>query len=173
MRKHQDQVYRVAYRMTGNHDEAQDLAQEAMVEAYRSFHRFQKGTYFDRWVYRIMSHTFIDRLRRRPKVRIESLDEPMEDSQGDSYTREVADWRGNPEQAALTAELIERVQSHLARLPEDYRLAVVLVDIEGLSYEEAAAAMRCPVGTVRSRLHRGRSILAQKLRPYIQNEEDS
>ncbi|HEY3283882.1 MAG TPA: sigma-70 family RNA polymerase sigma factor [Armatimonadota bacterium] len=171
MTKHQDQLYRTAYRMTGNPDDAEDLVQEVLVEAFRSFHRFQRGTYFDRWVYRIMSHTFIDRLRRKPKVALESLDEEHGGRDGDPYRREPADPGAGPEELALRRELGDKVQEALLRIPEEYRLVVALSDIEGLSYEEISRAVGCPIGTVRSRLHRGRSLMAQKLMPYV-NERD-
>ncbi len=167
MQKHQAQLYRTAYRMTGNADDAEDLVQEALVEAFRSFHRFQKGTHFDRWVYRIMSHTFIDRLRRRPKVAVESLDAELARGDGESFRREPMDGGAGPEEMALRREFNARVQEALLRIPEEYRLVVTLSDIEGLSYEEISEAVGCPLGTVRSRLHRGRTLIAEKLTTYM------
>jgi RNA polymerase sigma-70 factor (ECF subfamily) len=166
MLRHQDRIYRVAYRMTGNPDEAEDLVQEALLEAFQSFRRFQPGTHFDRWVYRIMSHTYIDRLRRKSRARIESLDQPLGDEEG--FVREIPDLSPTPEDRALSSETDRRVQDALQELPEDFRLAVVLCDLEGFSYEEIANMVKCPVGTVRSRIHRGRALLAQKLRPYVE-----
>jgi RNA polymerase sigma-70 factor (ECF subfamily) len=168
MLKHQDQIFRVAYRMTGNHDEAEDLVQEALMEAFQSFRRFQPGTHFDRWVYRIMSHTYIDRLRRKSKTRVESLDQPLGEGEGEGYLREIADRSPSPEDRALSSEIDERVQAALQELPEDFRLAVILCDLEGFSYEEISQIAHCPVGTVRSRIHRGRAQLAKRLRPYVE-----
>jgi len=168
LQRHQDQIYRVAYRMAGNHDDAEDLVQEALMEAFQSFRRFKPGTHFDRWVYRIMSHTYIDRLRRKSRARVESLDQPLGEGDNDGYLREVRDTGPTPEDRALSSEVDRRVQAALKDLPEDFRLAVVLCDLEGLSYEEIAQIARCPVGTVRSRIHRGRALLAQKLRPYME-----
>jgi RNA polymerase sigma-70 factor (ECF subfamily) len=168
MARHQDQLYRVAYRMTGNPDEAEDLVQEALTEAFQSFRRFQPGTHFDRWVCRIMSHTYIDRLRRKSRAREESLDQPLGGDAGEGYYRELPDDAPTPEARALSSEVDRRVQAALKELPEDFRMAVVLCDLEGYSYEEIAQFVRCPVGTVRSRIHRGRSMLAQKLRSYVE-----
>jgi RNA polymerase sigma-70 factor (ECF subfamily) len=166
MLHHQDRIYRVAYRMTGNSDEAEDLVQEALLEAFQSFRRFQPGTHFDRWVYRIMSHTYIDRLRRKSRAKIESLDQRLGEDEG--FVREIPDLSPSPEDRALSSETDRRVQAALKELPEDFRLAVVLCDLEGFSYEEIAHMVKCPVGTVRSRIHRGRALLAQKLRPYME-----
>jgi len=163
VQRHQTQIYRVAYRFTGNHDDAEDLAQEAIVEAFRAFDRYQPGTYFDRWLYRIMSRTFIDTVRRRRPVL--SLDAPMSVG-GDSLTTVLGDSSQDPQQLTETVDLDGAIQSALDRLPEEFRAAVVLADIEGLSYDEVAVALRCPVGTVRSRLHRARQMLRAALGPH-------
>jgi RNA polymerase sigma-70 factor (ECF subfamily) len=166
VQRHQAQIYRVAYRLTGNHDEAEDLAQEAIVEAFRAFHRYQPGTYFDRWLYRIMSRTYIDTVRRRNRRPVLSLDAPV-GGEGGPLVALVGDSREDPQQMIETLDLDGTVQAALDRLPEEFRTAVVLADIEGLSYDEVAAALRCPVGTVRSRLHRARQMLREALRPYL------
>jgi RNA polymerase sigma-70 factor (ECF subfamily) len=173
MRRHQDRLYRVAYRMSGNHDDAQDLVQEAVLEAYRSFHRFRPGTHFDRWIHCIMSRTFIDGLRRRPKVHIESLDAFRNGAEDGPSEREIPDLSASPEAELMRSELRDRVQDALAELPEEYRLVFILADTEGMSYEEIAQALGCPIGTVRSRLHRGRALMARRLRPYLNAEEDT
>jgi RNA polymerase sigma-70 factor, ECF subfamily len=162
--RHQTQIYRVAFRLTGNHDDAEDLAQEAIVEAFRAFDRYQEGTYFDRWLYRIMSRTFIDTVRRRNRRPFVSLDAPMS-AEGDPLTSVLGDSSQDPQQLTETMDLDGAIQSALDRLPEEFRTAVVLADIEGLSYDEVAVALRCPVGTVRSRLHRARQMLRAALRP--------
>ncbi len=155
VRRHGAALYRMAFRLTGNEADAEDLAQDTVIEALRAFSRFQPGTRFDRWVYRIMSHTFIDRVRRRRRHPVVSLDVP------DQPPLPAAE--PSPEEEALRTERRRMVREALATLPEEFRLAVVLVDLEGLSYEEAAAAMHCALGTVRSRLHRGRLLLRERL----------
>jgi RNA polymerase sigma-70 factor (ECF subfamily) len=169
VRQHQEGIYRVAYRLTGNHDDAQDLVQEALVEAYQSFGRFERGTHFDRWVYRIMSNTNIDRIRQRPKVKIDSLDAPVAVGEGDQVGREIADETADPEGRLMEGLLVEPLQRALDALPQEFRGVVVLSDMEGLSYEEISAVLRCPVGTVRSRLHRGRNLLRKMLGPHLRN----
>ncbi len=166
VQRHQTQIYRVAYRLTGNHDDADDLAQEAIVEAFRAFDRYQPGTYFDRWLYRIMSRTFIDTVRRRNRRPVVSLDAPM-GGEGDPLVTFLGDSRQDPQQMTEAFDLDGTIQSALDGLPQEFRTAVVLADIEGLSYDEVANALRCPVGTVRSRLHRARQMLREALGPYL------
>lgn len=166
VQRHHAQIYRVAYRLTGNHDEAEDLAQEAVVEAFRAFDRYQPGTYFDRWLYRIMSRTYIDTVRRRNRRPVVSLDAPVA-GEGDPLVALMGDSSQDPQQLTEATDLDGLIQAALDRLPEEFRAAVVLADIEGLSYDEIAGALRCPVGTVRSRLHRARQMLREALGPHL------
>lgn len=167
LKQHQQQLYGYAYRLTGNHDDAQDLVQDALFEAFRHFDRFEPGTRFDRWLFRIMTNRNIDRMRRAAKVRILSLDQPQEDKNGEAAAWELPDESPGPEEIVLQQELDEPIQKALDELPLEYRSAVILVDLEGLSYEEASTVLKCPVGTVRSRLHRGRALLREKLEGYL------
>jgi len=169
--RHQTQIYRVAYRLTGNHNDAEDLAQEAIVEAFRAFERYQPGTYFDRWLYRIMSRTYIDTVRRRNRRPVISLDAPM-GGEGDPLVTVMGDSSQDPQQMTETFDLDGVVQVALDGLPQEFRTAVVLADIEGLSYDEVAQALRCPVGTVRSRLHRARQMLREALGPHLGARRD-
>lgn len=164
--RHLRQIYRVAYRLTGNHDDAEDLAQEALLEAFRAFDRYRPGTYFHRWVFRIMTRTYIDRLRRRARRPEVSLDAPA-GPEGESRLGLLGDSRDDPQYLTETGGLDGTVQAALDRLPPEFRTVVVLADIEGLSYDEIASVVGCPVGTVRSRLHRGREALRNALRPYL------
>lgn len=164
--RHLRNIYRVAFRLAGNADDAEDLMQEAVAEAFRAFDRYQPGTYFDRWVYRIMHRTHIDwirRRRRRPEV---SLDAPAADEGGPLLGR-FGDTQADPQHLTETADLDGPIQAALDALPPEFRTVVVLADIEGLSYDEIAAAVVCPVGTVRSRLHRAREALRVALRPWL------
>ena len=164
--RHQSQIYRVAYRLAGNHDDAEDLAQEAIIEAFRAFDRYQPGTYFDRWLFRIMSRTYIDTVRRRNRRSTVSLDAPMGPG-GDPLVTVMGDSKEDPQQMTEAVDLDGTVQAALDRLPEEFRTAVVLADIEGLPYDEVANVLRCPVGTVRSRLHRARQMLREALGPHL------
>ena len=161
------QAYNVAYRMTGNAADAEDLVQDTFLKAYRFFGSYRRDMPFENWIYRIMSNMFVDWLRRRPKVQVRSLDEPIRQEEGE-VTLDLPDKSAGPEDMTLSQELDAEMQTALGTLPKDFRLAVVLSDIEGLSYEEISEAMGCSIGTVRSRLHRGRRLLREKLRPYME-----
>ena len=161
--RHHRQAFSIAYRMTGNHADAEDLVQEAFIRAYRFFGQYRREMPFENWLYRIMSNVFIDTLRKRPKARIRSLDEPVSTNEGEAPF-EIADEAAGPEEAMLTKDLDVRIQHALEMLPHEFRLAVIYADIEGLSYEEIAEAMGTSIGTVRSRIHRGRRMLREKLR---------
>ena len=162
---HQDKLYRVAYRMAGPHEDAQDLLQDALLEAYRSFKRFQRGSYFDKWLYRIMTNTFIDRQRHRKRVgRIESLDAPLPGmEEGETAGRELPDWKDEPSRRVLQEMFDEPIQRALDALKPEFRMVLILADVEEFSYEEISEMMDTPIGTVRSRLHRARDMMRQML----------
>lgn len=164
--RYHKQAYNIAYRMTGNHADAEDLTQEAFVRAFRFFGNYRRDWPFDNWLYKIMSNLFVDDLRRRPKAHLQSLDQPLDLSgSGDVYL-EIPDAGANPERMVMSHELDEHIQRALNGLPNDFRMTVVLADIEGLSYEEISVAMNCSLGTVRSRLHRGRKLLRTKIAAF-------
>ena len=166
VRTYDQKLYRVALRLTGNPDEAKDLAQEALLRAYRAFDKFRIGTSFEKWLFRIASNLYIDKLRKYGKYRFESLDEPIQTKDG--YVEKVLpDRTANPEDIAEQNELAEKIQAALQSLPINYRMAVVLYDLEGFSYEEISGILECSIGTVRSRIHRGRRLLRKKLAPYV------
>lgn len=164
------QAYNIAYRMTGNHADAEDLTQESFLRAYRFFDRYNREMPFENWLFRIMSRVFIDELRKKPKFKTQSLDQPLNsgDSGDADVMLEIADMDSNPVQMMMSDALDERLQRALDALPEEFRIAVILADIEGLSYEEIAETMNCSLGTVRSRLHRGRKLLRQKVQRFVQ-----
>jgi RNA polymerase sigma-70 factor (ECF subfamily) len=165
VQRYHKQAYNIAYRLTGNHADAEDLTQEAFVRAFRFFDNYRRDLPFENWLFRIISNLFVDDLRRRPKARIQSLDAPVgNDAMNESNAfLEIPDSRENPERVVLHEELDEQIQKALASLPADFRTTVILADIEGMSYEEISEAMHCSLGTVRSRLHRGRKLLRTKL----------
>lgn len=154
LRRHGAALYRSAYRLAGHESDAEDLLQDTVIEGLRAFRSFRPGSHFDRWMRAIMSHTFIDRVRRKRRSPTTSLD---------AAERLPAAPDISPEEVLLRSEEQNAVREALVALPPEFRLAVVLVDIEGLAYEEAAALMHCPLGTVRSRLHRGRQLLRTRL----------
>jgi len=161
--RYHKQAYNIAYRMTGNHADAEDLTQEAFVRAFRFFGNYRRDWPFDNWLYKIMSNLFVDDLRRRPKAHVQSLDQPLDFSGSGEVYLEIPDAGSNPERMVMSQELDEHIQQALSSLPQDFRMTVILADIEGFSYEEVSAAMKCSLGTVRSRLHRGRKLLRAKI----------
>lgn len=164
--RYHKQAYNIAYRMTGNQADAEDLTQEAFVRAFRFFGNYRRDWPFDNWLYKIMSNLFVDGLRRRPKAHVQSLDQPLDLGGGGEVYLEIPDSGSNPERLVMSHELDERIQRALNSLPNDFRMTVILADIEGLSYEEISTAMKCSLGTVRSRLHRGRKLLRTKIAAF-------
>ena len=165
VQRYHKQAYNLAFRMAGNHTDAEDLTQEAFIRAYRFFGQYKREMPFESWLYRIVSNVFIDKLRRRPKALIRSLDQPIITEVGEAPL-EIADNSASPEDAILTMEMDVRIQEALKSLPDIFRLTVIYADIEGLSYEEIAEITKTNIGTVRSRLHRGRRILKEALEEY-------
>src|SRR5262245_3211643 len=155
----QRQAYNMAYRMTGNRDDAEDLTQEAYLRAYRSFDKYNRTLPFENWFFRILSNLFVDGLRRKPKQAPLSLDQPLGEPGETDYVLEIADNEADPEGQIMKDVMDERIQCALKRLPKEFRSAVLLCDVEGLSYEEIAQTMGTSIGTVRSRIHRGRRML--------------
>lgn len=154
VREHADRVYRLAYRLSGNRADAEDLTQETFVRVFKSLAEYTPGT-FEGWLHRITTNLFLDMVRRRQRIRFDALP----DDAGDRLASSAA----GPEQAYAEAHLDPEVQRALDALPADFRAAVVLCDLEGLSYEEIAATLGIKVGTVRSRIHRGRVLLREAL----------
>ena len=154
VREHSARVYRLAYRLTGNRHDAEDLTQEVFVRVFRSLGSYTPGT-FEGWLHRITTNLFLDQVRRRQRIRFDSL--PVDADNRLPGTDE------GPERAWEHNNLDHDVQAALATLPPDFRAAVVLCDIEGLSYVEIAATLDVKLGTVRSRIHRGRAQLREAL----------
>ena len=154
VRQHADRVYRLAYRLSGNRSDAEDLTQETFVRVFRSLADYTPGT-FEGWLHRITTNLFLDMVRRRQKIRFDALAE-------DASERLATDEPG-PERAYEQNNLDPEIQRALDALPADFRAAVVLCDLEGLTYEEIALTLDIKVGTVRSRIHRGRVLLREAL----------
>ena len=150
-------IYAVALRMCGNREDAQDCMQESMIRIYRALSSFKGQSSFSTWIYRITMNTFLDELRRRKARRSTSLDTLLDS--GWSPTDET----DTPERHAIQSEQRRTLERAIAELPEDMRAAVVLRDIQGLAYDEIASALNVNVGTVKSRISRGRERLREKL----------
>lgn len=160
---HMDALHGVACRLTRNPTEAEDLVQDALVKAMRARDQFQLGTNLKAWLFRILTNTFINKYRRGGLERsvLEGPDaDPLADGWVSASTmRQLRD----PEQVALLPIVEGEVKKALDALPPEFRLAVILCDVEEFSYEEIADIMGCPIGTVMSRLHRGRKLLQKSL----------
>ena len=161
-----DALYRIAYRLAGNRNDAEDLLMEALTEAWESFRHFRLGTDFVRWVATIMTHTFLDWRRKNNHYEFVSLDEPREDDEG-AEPVDLPEDSDDPESLAVKRAFWDAANKALNELPPEFKTVVVLVDMEGLSYEEAARALNCPIGTIRSRLHRARILLREKLKDWL------
>lgn len=153
--EHSVRVYRLAYRLTGNRHDAEDLTQEVFVRVFRSLNSYTPGT-FEGWLHRITTNLFLDQVRRRQRIRFDALPD-------DASDRLAGQADLGPERAWEHNNLDHDVQRALDTLPPEFRAAVVLCDIEGLSYEEIAATLGIKLGTVRSRIHRGRAQLRRAL----------
>ena len=155
------QAYSFAYRLCGTSHEAEDLVQEAYVRAFKFFHRFDESLSFTSWLFRIMTNAHIDMLRRKGRLKTMSLDVQGEDGK---TGWDVPDESSLPDREMMMNSLEDVVQNGLNRMNPEFRTAVVLADLEGMAYEEVASVMNTSVGTVRSRIHRGRKLL----RHYLQ-----
>jgi len=153
VREHSARVYRLAYRLTGNQHDAEDLTQDVFIRVFKSLDGYTPGT-FEGWLHRITTNLFLDRVRRAARIRFDALPEDAERLPG----------RDPSPEAAFMADLFDPdVERALASLPPDFRAAVVLCDVEQLSYEEIAATLGVKLGTVRSRISRGRAMLRAAL----------
>jgi len=154
-----DALYNTAYRMTRNSEDAEDLVQETYLKAYRYYDKFEEGTNFKAWLFKIMKNTFINNYRKRQQAPALSDFADIEESFESQVSEDVARPIKNPEEEFLENVLDEDVQRALDKLPPDYRMVVILADLEGFSYKEIAEILEVPVGTVMSRLYRARRLL--------------
>ncbi len=152
--RHSDRVYRLAYRLTGNRPDAEDLTQEVFVRVFRSLSTYTPGT-FEGWLHRITTNLFLDQARRKQRIRFDAL--------SDERAGRLTSSSPAPDVAYADQTFDDDIERALATLPPDFRAAVVLCDVEGLTYEEIAGILDAKLGTVRSRIHRGRAMLRAAL----------
>jgi RNA polymerase sigma-70 factor (ECF subfamily) len=160
---YRDQLYKSALRMTRSVEDAEDLIQETYLKAFKYYERFAEGTNFKAWLFKIMKNTFINSYRKRklqpPKVDFDEVQEGLEETLLDQAHASLTD----PESWLMSVEMDAEVREALMSLPHDYKMVVLLADLEGFAYKEIADILAVPVGTVMSRLYRGRRMLERAL----------
>lgn len=166
--RHKNRVYNYICRMIGAGLDAEDLTQETFVRAYLNIHSFQSRASLNTWLFRIATNICIDFTRKNSKVKTQTVSLQAEESkEADGLERAIPDSRFDPQAVYLNKELGTQVDQALRALPEKLRAVVLLHDLEGLPYEEIAAIVECPLGTVKSRLFHARLALREKLAPYL------
>lgn len=159
---YEKKVFNLAFRMTGSLEDARDITQDAFIKVYTSLRDFRGDSAFSTWLFRIVSNMCLDELRRRRRRTFMSIDEPIQQSDGE-IPRQLADPLADPEQAVERRDLKRAVHEAILNLSEDHRLIIVLRDLQGFTYEEIASMLDCSLGTVKSRLNRARMALRKAL----------
>jgi RNA polymerase sigma-70 factor (ECF subfamily) len=166
VQKYQHKVINLVGRFVSDQTECQDIAQDSFIKAYRAIHNFRGDSQFYTWLYRIAANTaknyLASRARKSPGYTVDVAD--AEHFEGESGLKEYA----NPENLLLTEEIKATIFSAIEKLPEDLKSAITLRELDGLSYEEIAEVMDCPIGTVRSRIFRARDVIDKELRPLLE-----
>lgn len=166
--RYQNKIISYAARMLNDRDEAEDVTQEVFIKAYRSLESFRGASSFSTWLYRIATNLCIDRVRQRQRrpQQAYSLDEPL-DKDEERGGRELPDTSSEPSGQVEREELRRQVRQTVAEMPEKLRSVLVMCDIQGMPYESIAEVLKCPIGTVKSRLFHARADLARRLKPYM------
>lgn len=158
--QHQKSVYNMAFSMLGNREDAYDAAQEVFIRVFKSLPGFREQASFSTWVYRITKNVCLDEIRKNKKRNTVSID--RETDYGDGPVKmQIEDSGPTPDESAERNELVKKVQEGIAKLPEQHRLIIIMRDIQNLSYEEIAGILKCPEGTVKSRINRARTALRE------------
>ena len=174
VKRHQKTVYALLYQLAPDWQDNSDLAQEVFIRIWRSINNLRNPAAFRSWLTQIVTNLFYDELRRRPrKLPTISMDESLDDGSDDGLTRDIPDESTQPDEGLLNKELSEVIRQAMLKLPEQFRTAIVLREVEGLSYEEIAVITKTEMGTVKSRIARARLKLQEMLRPYLDKSAES
>ena len=173
VKKHQRSVYSLLYQLAPDWTDNADLAQEVFIRVYRGINSLRNPKTFRSWLNQIVVNLFYDELRRRPRrLPTVSIDAPIESENGESdLVREIPDPSLKPDEQSLVQELEQFIKKAMAQLPEQFRTAIVLRELQGLSYEEISQVIGCELGTVKSRIARARGRLQEVLSPYLEKSE--
>ncbi|MDI6783653.1 MAG: sigma-70 family RNA polymerase sigma factor [bacterium] len=166
--RNEKRIYTLAYQLLNNREDAEDILQETFLRAYNNLGSFRGDSSFNTWLHRITTNLVISRFRKK-KLDTESLDEPIIINHEEIKQREIVDWSDIPDKALLKKELNATIDSAIAALPLEYRSVITLRDIEGLSNEEAGKILGISVAAVKSRLHRARLFVREKLDIYLKS----
>jgi RNA polymerase sigma-70 factor (ECF subfamily) len=171
VKRHQRTVYALIYQLAPEWSDTSDLAQEVFIRVWRSINNLRNPSSFRSWLTQIVTNLFYDELRRRPRrLPTVSMDEALEGGESeDGPTRDIPDDSARPDDIVLSREITEVIREAMSRLPEQFRTAIVLREVEGLSYEEIAILTKTEMGTVKSRIARARTKLQEMLKPYLES----
>lgn len=174
VKRHQRTVYALLYQLAPDWTDTSDLAQEVFIRVYRNINNLRNPGSFRSWLTQIVTNLFYDELRKRPRrLPTVSMDEPIggEDTEdtAEAATRDIPDTHQTPDEKALSTEMTDVIRRAMLRLPEQFRTAIVLREVEGLSYEEIGILTKTEMGTVKSRIARARTKLQELLKPYLEN----
>ena len=172
VKRHQRTVYALIYQLAPDWEDTTDLAQEVFIRVWRSINNLRNPASFRSWLTQIVTNLFYDELRKRPrKLPTVSMDDSASDEDGENPTRDIPDSSAMPEEKVLNKEVSQVIRQAMLKLPEQFRTAIVLREVEGLSYEEIAVITQTEMGTVKSRIARARTKLQELLKPYIDNSQ--
>ena len=160
--QYEKRIYAIAYKYMGNHEDACDMAQEALIKAYQSIHLFRGDAAFGTWLGKITANKCLDELRRRKNMQMHSLDDTLELEEG-SVSKEIESPGATPEEHAMRQETAQYMQQLIDELKEEYRTVIILRELDGYSYEEIAELLSCSLGTVKSRISRARQYLKERI----------
>lgn len=164
---YQKKAFNIALRIMGNQEDAKDMCQEAFIRIFKSIEGFKEQSSFSTWMYRIITNVCLDEIRKRKKNDTISMDSTFETQDGEIHY-EIVSEDDTPEEAYIRTEKKRLILKTINELNEEYKTAIVLRDIQGFSYEEIANILCCSIGTVKSRINRGRNILKEKLRTVLE-----